>query len=263
MRVNIAFSILLGATAVVAGCSDSTGTAAGRPVSISFATAAMPGTVASLSPSTLGVSRSVTATSGTSTIVINRAQLVVARMELEQVDGACTSGAAAGDDEGEANECREMTVAPTIVDLPVDATVASPLQVVVPAGTYRALEAKIRPIRADSDHGKGSSAFLAAHPEFAGVTVRVEGTYNGTAFTYTGAPRAEFETVFNPTIVVDTKPANVTVNVDLGSWFKDGTGALIDPASTNSADKARIANNIRRSFRAFHDDNRTGRDEHH
>jgi hypothetical protein len=262
---RLATSALLGMTALLAGCTDSTSASAGRPMSVSFATgSASPAATMSISPS--GASRSITATSGANTLVISKAQVVVARMELARAGASCTSTSAAGDDQSDEHQCAELTLAPSLVDLPVDATIASPLQINIPAGTYSALEAKIRPVRGDADHGKGSAAFLTAHPEFAGVTVRVEGTYNGKAFVYTGAPRAEFETVFNPPIVVDAAPANVTVQVDLATWFKDASGALIDPSSTNADAMATIANNIRRSFRAFHDDDRNGKDdagEHH
>lgn len=264
MRFNaIATSTLIGATTVLAGCSDSTGAAAGRPVSVSFATASAR-TAPSLSPASMGVSRSITTTSGAHTIVINKAQVVVARMELERDGAACASESAAGDDAQDEHECADLTLAPSIVDLPVDASVAGALQIMIPAGTYRKLEAKVRAIRADGEHGdkgKASGAFLAAHPEFAGVSVRVEGTYDGKAFTWTGAPRADFETEFNPSLVVDAAPVNLTVHVDIASWFRDGTGMLIDPASTSTTDASMIASNIKRSFRAFHDDDRNDHDD--
>lgn len=267
MRINIlATSALLGATVALSACSDSTSAAAGRPVSISFSTSATGGAVASLASSVGGALRSLSTTSGSNTIVINKAQVVVARMELATTGASCTSTAAAGDDQDDEHDCPELTLAPSIVNLPVDSSLASPIQLSIPKGTYRALEAKIRAIRPDSDQGKASNAFLAANPTFNGVTVRVEGTYNGKAFVYTGAPRAEFETQFNPPITVDTGAVNVTVHVDMGSWFKDMTGALIDPSSTNPMDIATINNNIRRSFRAYRDDNRNDHDdagEHH
>ena len=90
MRVNVfTTTVLLGATSALAACSDSTTPAAGRPVSVSFSTAATAGTSASLSGYGDGPSRSITATSGTHTIVINKAQVVVARMELESVGATC------------------------------------------------------------------------------------------------------------------------------------------------------------------------------
>lgn len=259
-----ALALTTTAALALAGCSDATSAAAGRPVSVSFATGVAPAAAAVLIPA--GQSRSVTATSGANTLVIDTAQVVVARMELQRAGASCTSAAAAGDDDADQHSCAELTLAPSIVNLPVDASITSPLQISIPAGTYSALEAKIRPVRADADHGKGSAAFLTAHPEFAGVTVRVTGTYNGRPFTYTGAPRAEFETSFNPPVVVDTAHVNITVHVDLATWFKDANGGLIDPATTNADAMAAIVNNIRRSFRAFHDDDRNDKDdasEHH
>ena len=267
MRLHlIGTTALLGATTALSACSDSTGAAAGRPVSISFSTNAATGASASLSPESQGVLRSVTATSGSNTIVITKAQIVVARMELERVGASCVSSMAAGDDDADDHECAELTLAPAIVDLPVDASIATPLQISIPVGTYKALEAKIRPVKSSEDHGKASTAFLTAHPEFANVTVRVEGTYNGKAFVYTGAPRAEFETEFNPPLVVDAKPVNLTVHVDLATWFRNSAGALIDPASVDALDMQTILQNIRRSFRAYHDDDKNDRDdavEHH
>ena len=63
----------------------------------------------------------------------------------------------------------------------------------LPAGTYRALEAKISPV-ATSD--AGGAAFLSAHPEFANASVRVEGTFDGTPFVYSGSPNASLELGF-------------------------------------------------------------------
>lgn len=267
MRLHLlGTTALLGATAALSACSDATGATAGRPVSVSFSTNAATGSSTALLPDGQGMLRSVTATSGGNTIVITKAQIVVARLELERSGASCASTSAAGDDDADEHECAELTRAPAIVDLPVDANIATPLQLSIPAGTYKALEAKIRPVRSSEDHGNGSSAFLAAHPEFAGVTVRVEGTYNGKAFVYTGAPRVEFETEFNPPLVVDAAPVNLTVHVDLATWFRNATGALIDPASTNSLDMQTILQNIRRSFHAYHDDDKNDHDdagEHH
>ncbi|MDB4898193.1 MAG: hypothetical protein JWN53_1, partial [Gemmatimonadetes bacterium] len=87
--------------------------------------------------------------------------------------------------------------------------------------------------------------------------------FNGTAFTYKGAPRAEFERAFNPPLVVDATPLNVTVGVDLDTWFKSSSGALIDPSTANAggANAGVVAENIKRSFRAFRDDDRNGHDD--
>lgn len=256
---------LIAGAALAACASDATGpaTAARRAMTVSFATGAL-----GASPSRSdgdGSLRAITTTSGSDILVITRAQLVVARLELERAGATCADTAAAGDDDDRDDNCAELELAPSVVELPVDGAVTTALNVSVPAGTYSALEAKIRPIDRNREHdGAGSTAFLAAHPELAGVSVRVEGTFNGKAFTYSGAPRAEFESVFNPPLTVGENGANITVHVDLATWFKSSSGALIDPTTANAggANAALVSANIRRSLRAFHDDDHDGHDDH-
>jgi hypothetical protein len=207
----------------------------------------------------------VSITSGTDVLTITDAQLVVARMELQRSGATCASTAAAGDDEVDEQNCAELELEPTLIDIPVDGTLISALGTAIPAGTYSALEAKIRPLRADADHGRGSAAFLTAHPDLAGVSVRVTGTFNTATFTYTGSPRVELERAFDPPFTVDATHPNLTVNVDLSNWFKTSAGALIDPATATpgSANGALVSDNIRRSFKAFRDDDHDGQDDDH
>jgi hypothetical protein len=146
-----------------------------------------------------------------------------------------------------------------VVELPVDGAVVSVLHLDVPPGTYRALEAKLRAARRDD---AGAAAFLAAHPDLADASVRVEGTYDGQPFAYAGAVAARLELGFDPPLSVDASPTNVTVHVSLDGWFRDATGALVDPATAapGGANAALVADNIRRSFHAFEDRDRRGDD---
>ena len=260
--VNLAMLSALSAS-LVACSADSTspnGSATGS-VSLSFAaTGASP--AASSSPvSPGGLSTTLVVNSSADALVITKAQLVLARLELERAGAACTSETEAGDDNPSSNEsCAELELAPTVIDLPVNGNVVSALSVAVPAGNYTALEAKIRPVDASR---RGGAAFLTAHPELTGASVRVEGTFNGTAFTYTGATRAELETVFDPPLAAGTDGINVTVKVDLTTWFKTSSGALIDPATANAggSNAALASANIAGSFTAFRDDDHDGRDD--
>ena len=263
MSIRIAHpASLLLACCTLAACSGSTTPAGGRPVSVSFASGA-PLTSASVGATSLA-SRSVTATSGTDVLVISRVQLVMARIELQRLGATCGSTAAAGDDMVDEHDCAELQLAPSLVELPVDGSVASALTVTVPAGSYSSLEAKIRALRTDTgDRGNGTQAFLAAHPELAGVSAIVTGTFNGRAFTYTGAPRAEIEASFNPALAVDAAPVNLTVHADVTTWFKTQSGTLIDPSTANAGgvNAGTVADNISRSFKAFRDDDHNGRDD--
>jgi hypothetical protein len=264
MRFSLFPALTLLAAGGTLACSDSTVPAAGRPISVSFTTASATGASFSRSFNPTAT-HDVTATVGTDALVISKAQIVVARIELQQVGATCTSEVAAGDDhEGnDDQECAELELAPTVVDLPVNGSVVSALDITVPAGSYSSLEAKVRPIRSGSDAGSGSSAFLTAHPELEGVSVLVEGTFNGTPFTYKGTAKAGLEHSFSPALTVGTTPVNLTVNFDLANWFKSSSGALIDPATANAGgvNATTVADNIKRSFRAFRDDDHNGQDD--
>ena len=258
MRFSKLSSTILVA-ASVAACADSTGPRGTRPVTVSFTTSSASAASASLAPLTL-----LGSTSAADALVITKAQLVLSRIELQKAGASCTSTEAAGDDNDGDQECAELELAPTVVDLPVNGTVVSKLQVAVPTGTYSALEAKISPVHLNNEHnGKGSAAFLAAHPDLAGVSIRVEGTFNGKAFTFTSPVKAEIETKFNPPLDVTTATPNITINADLSNWFKTSSGTLIDPATANAGgpNAELVAQNIRRSFKAFRDDDHDGHDD--
>ena len=230
----------------LAACSDAAGT--GRaPVTLSFSgMSSAPAAATAIS----GPALSVSVTSGTNTVVITKAQVVLSHIELSRIESAgCATT-------GEDSECEEMKVDPMLIDLPVTPTVTQEISVTLPAGTYHQFEAEIR---APHVGEPGVDAFLAANPSFAGKSLHVEGTYNGTPFTYDGAPEAEIHIPFNPPLTVATSSANnVTVRVDISSWFKDGSGLVIDP--TNLANAGTIVENIKKSFHAFEDDNRDGRE---
>ena len=264
MRSSRSLCLLAAATSLAA-CAESTTPGASVPLSLSFSSA--PGTGATLSRAPGSASFDVSATQGANTLVISKAQLVVARLELQQSGASCAGTADAGDTDGEHSnsdaDCEELELAPSVIDLPVTDAIVSKLAIMIPAGTYSALEAKIRPIRGDGEHGRGSTAFLTANPSFANVSVRVEGTYNTKPFVYTGSPRLELETTFSPALVADASPVNLTMSVDLSSWFRAKDLTLIDPATANAggANAELVASNIRRSFRAFRDDDRNGHDD--
>jgi hypothetical protein len=259
MRLHWLSTLPLAAAGALA-CSESTSPKANAPVSLSFSTAA--------SGATLSRSADLTATSTSSAdvLVITKAQLVIARVELVRAGATCASETPSGDDDGvDHEECAELELAPTVVDLPVSGTVVNALSVTIPEGSYSSLEAKLRPIRTGSDGGRASTAFLAAHPDLDGVSVLVTGTFNGVAFTYKGTVSTGIERAFSPPLAVTAgTPLSITVNADLATWFRNGaTGPVIDPSTANAggANAQLVADNIRRSFRAFRDDDHNGRDD--
>ena len=249
-------ALFLCAVAGAAACSgDATGSAGRHPLTVSLTTQAQTGAAANR------VSRDVTIDVGANSLVITKAQLVARRIELAATNNSGCAGVEESGDDDAANvddECAEVEVGPTLLDLPLDATTKTNITASVPPGTYRALEIRIGPI---SSGNRRSEAFILAHPDFKNVSVRVEGTFNGKAFVFTSPVDTRIETVFSAPVTVDATNPNVTVAIDLSSWFGDGSGGTLDPS--NSANAARIAANIAGSFRAFEDDDHDGHDDHH
>lgn len=249
----------------LAACSDSSGPTAGATVSLSFATLQPTGT-------TTG-DRGPSTASPAHTLVVSSAQIVLDHIELAPASVACAD---TGDDVGDADgnrarvsaaddrhdredECEDIAQGPVLVDLPVGQSVVTTFDVPVPAGTYASLEAHLQAAAANTASG---AAFIAAHPDLAGASVRVTGAFDGTPFTYTGRPHSHLEFGFDPPVVVANTGVNVTVHVSLDRWFQDPTGELLNPATANAGgpNADLVAQNIRRSFRAFRDDDRRGDD---
>ena len=119
---------------------------------------------------------------------------------------------------------------------------------------YRGVELKIRPVNSSD---AGGVAFLAANPSFTSVSVHVEGTFNGQPFSYNSSLDAGFEMELStPLTVASGSGSNLTLFIDVSSWFKDSSGNAIDP--TNSQNASTIENQIKQSFKVFEDDDRNG-----
>jgi hypothetical protein len=253
----------LGAIALLAACSDSSGPSNGGSSNLTMAVATLSAGAAGQLAGSHGVApsldRHVTDSAGTHSLIITRVAVTLSRLELSTVDSA----GCADDDHPEHDDdrCHELKTGPLLVELPVDNSVISVLTLQLPAGTYRALEAKLRTVQPSDS---GGAAFITANPQFANASIRVEGTFDGTPFVYSGTPNASLELGFDPPITVGSAATTVTVHVSIDRWFADGAGNLVNPTSANSggANENLVSDNIRRSFHAFEDDHRHGDDGH-
>jgi hypothetical protein len=213
----------------------------------------------SLSTTTKTVTATVSpATAAGASLTFSAAQVVLSKIELAPVGTTCaaetehddaarmSSAAVEADDdaqpEGDGDAgCEELKVGPLTVTLPLDASTQLVLDALVPAGTYTGVKAQLDAVTVS---GVFTDAGGVGHP-----------------FTFTSSGHAEVEINFPTPITVGSATSNVTVNVDVASWFKDASGAVLDP--TDPANMATISRNIRRSFRAFGDDDHDGVDDGH
>jgi hypothetical protein len=242
---------LLAATA----CSDSGSSPTTDPeVSLSIATRSVPAVSAG---SSAPVMAPETYTDGAGNFLIfDRVQLVVREIEMENeaVEDACEL--ATGDD-----DCAEIEIGPLLVDLPLGTTgAARALSATVPAGTYDEVEFEIHKPESSDD-----ADFLAANPGFEGVSIRAEGSYNGSPFVYLSRLNVEMEFDLVPPLVVgESGAADLTLFVDLATWFRGTDGNLLSPESGNvgGENEGVVNENVKGSLEAFEDEDHDGSDDH-
>jgi hypothetical protein len=201
-----------------------------------------------------GAAADITVSVGTNTVIITKAQMVVRRIKLKPAE---TDATTCSDDDTTSDDCATVQTGPVLVDIPVTANAVATASASVPAGSYSRVDFRIHKATDDA----ADAAFRAANPGFDGVSIRVEGTYNGSPFVFTSDMTEKQElTLPTPLVFEEGTSPNMTIQVDMSSWFKSGA-TVIDPATANKggANENVVRNNIRASLRAFRDDDRNGR----
>jgi hypothetical protein len=195
-------------------------------------------------------------------VIIRSVAIVLGEVELERLEHTldCPDSSTTGDDDA----CEEFTVGIQLVGLPLGNSTDKMITVPVPAGIYDEVEFEIHKPESSDD-----AAFIAAHPAFAGVSIRVTGTFSRAGarsdFVYTTDLNKEQEIELDPPLDVTADgPVNLTIRLDLSTWFLTvGGTALVDPATANKggANEGLVKNNIEQSIEAFHDDDSDGLDD--
>ncbi len=209
------------------------------------------------------VARSTTYEDGANTLVVDYAALVLSEIELEGALADCAVGFDDDDDDFDDDDCEEFETGPILLELPLDGSVDRVLEVFVAPGTYDELEFELD---TPDDDDEGERDFLERYPEFEEVSVRVEGTWNGQPFVFVQDVEAEQETDLEEPLVVTEggQTRNLTLRLDISSWFVDGDARLIDPTTAldDGPNEELVEDNIEDSFEAFEDDDEDGEDDH-
>jgi hypothetical protein len=198
---------------------------------------------------------------GPDTLVVNSVELVLKHIEFKTQGDSTPCGEGEHQNVGE-EDCNELEIGPVLADLPLGGGLARLFTVPVPAGTYNGLEFKIHKPGSDAD----DSTFVADHPDLRDVSIRVTGTFNHAAFTFTSHVTAKQEQEFtSPVVVSPSSGIDVTIMADLNGWFLDQAQTnLVDPATAlpGGPNEVLVSQNIRRSFRAFRDQDHDGHEDH-
>lgn len=228
----------IAAALAVTGCSssDSTGTNANAALQLSIFTPAAVGSSASLMST--GADFTVI-TSGTHTLDLSSAALDLSAVEVHTATGV--------EIENE-SECEHKTACDPIVGAPITVTLAptgstvSVTSALVPEGTYREIELKI-------------------------ASVRLVGTFDGSAFDVTVPLNVKVKQEFNPPVQVGGTgtASNVTLDVPVLDWLRNADGTLVDPRelATSTTLQQQLVQRIKSSMKAFRDDDHNGGDDDH
>ena len=164
-------------------------------------------------------------------------EIVVERAELTSGGDSDGDSDTDSDSDGPSNE--KVARAGTVIALPLQGGVITPINESLPKGLYEEIELDFQ-------------------------SVRLRGTYDGQAFDVTVPVNTEMDVRFDPPLEVDddTDRLNVTFAIDPYMWLRRADGALLDPRllESNAALRAQFVNRIRASIRAFEDADRDADD---
>lgn len=277
----------------LAACQGGTGPSSDNMVGVGFQLARTSGATALVAPAAGGPAGSTAAAGTVPTIttsaagmriardgdvlLVTKAQLVVRNVKLKSATAVCSdddddettgrsssassgsSGSSSSRDEDD-DDCAAIRVGPYLVDVPVNGADGARVAVAVPAGAYSSIRLWLYKVTGSDS---ADVAFRQANPAFRDISLRVEGTFNGTPFVFVNDVNAKLTVPLTTPLVIGTGGGDVTVTIDLSTWFLRASGGLYSPAEANTSGqvRAQVQNNIRNAFRAFKDNNRDGRED--
>lgn len=244
----------LAALGLLVGCNDgedATGLGAGataNTVTLSFAVRAPVGASPALLADVLSL------TDGSNGLDISSAQLVLRDIKLKLVEDDC--------DEAMDDDCDEFVTGPFFVDLRLDGTTQNMVTLHVAPGVYDEVRFIVHKL---DDDDPDNTQFIAQHSELLDISIKVTGEFNMTPFTYTNDLNEEQRIFLSGDDLISVmgtefEERNVTIVIDLDSWFRTNSGTLVDPATAlkGAPFENLVRDNIKDSIEGFRDDDSDG-----
>lgn len=231
MKRDIAVMLLM----FTAACGQNT-----RPVSVEMK-------VGQTGTKAQALEEQINRSAGADALVVSSVSLTLQDVDLERTEQSIDCSEAP--DSEEHQDCSDWEAGPFRIDLNLDPNATGhAITLNAAAGTYDSISFDISvPDGGDPEE----LAYLEKHPDLAGSSVLVKGTFNGAAFVYKTDVRGDQEVAITPALNVTTGsevPLNLDVAFDVGRWFDRADGTLIDPRNPNAEDAEQIRANIRRSI---------------
>ncbi len=250
----------LAASLLLVGCTDFLGSNDSETTTLSLSISIPVGAQSAAGKGASGFAGLVLSDS-TNTLDIMSLGIVLREIELERQDH---SDCDAIENDSDDDACEEFEAGPILLAPALDGSLVHVVEIDIPAGVYDELEFDIHKVGDDS---QAERDFIALNPDYEGISIRVEGTYNDSSFVFTQDLDEEQEIEFADPIIIDENagPNNITIHMDLTSWFRTPEGMLVDPAAANRGGEFEglVEENIKRSIDAFEDDDHDGHDDDH
>ena len=239
---------LLGGTLLALAACNSTGPTQLADVAVSFKATTPPAAAALFDGAEAGAANA---------LVLTSVEIVLREIELKRADVSDCDLLGENDD-----GCEKFEAGPVLVSVPVDGSVSQEFSLAIPAGSYNEIEFEIHKVSSGDEE---DAQFLAQHPTFDDLSIRVTGTFDGQAFVFETDLDVEQELDLLPALVIgeSTGSTNITIQVGLDRWFVDASGQAVNPATGNKGgeNESLIKENIKNSIEAFEDDDRDGSED--
>ena len=243
-RRTAAAGLVLAASAGLTGCltDGSTGPGGGGTVATS---------VSVTLPRQIGLPErppsafDVTVNDGENELVMEEIQVVIRDLVIKPADvTSCGSG-----------NCIEYVGQAALLPLPTEGEV-------LPLDTRSLEVARYDRVDVGLHAPSSGEPVVDQNPEMEGVSVRIEGTFNGEPFTFETDVTADLQLPLSPALALEsgTFSANVTILAGVTGWFTETDSGLVDPrtAGAGGENESLVESNIRTSFQAYRDDDRDG-----
>jgi len=239
---------LFGGTLLALAACNSTGPTQLADVAVSFKATTPPAAAALFDGAEAGAANA---------LVLTSVEIVLREIELKRADVSDCDLLGENDD-----GCEKFEAGPVLVSVPVDGSVSQEFSLAIPAGSYNEIEFEIHKVSSGDEE---DAQFLAQHPTFDDLSIRVTGTFDGQAFVFETDLDVEQELDLLPALVIgeSTGSTNITIQVGLDRWFVDASGQAVNPATGNKGgeNESLIKENIKNSIEAFEDDDRDGSED--